>query len=189
MGSSLKPKNEVISPDETMRIMEAQQRWNNPNVSNMFGSTTTTFGPDGQPQIVQDPSDEMRGMIEQQQAFAQAGPAQLNLQQDQNAQNMMNQFNSRVGQRAGFAPPMGVEQMGNLGTPQFQRDPSAPPSLPSSKPPMTMRDNDPNNGVPIGDGSTKPNIMEKLKQFQGNMNGENEVNSLARALMDMRKIK
>ncbi len=171
-----KSKGHVITPEETMALIEQQQVMNNPNVSNMFGDTQTTFGADGQAQITQTPSEAMRGLILQQQDFVGGGSPQLNLQRDQNADSMMNQFNSRASERMGAPPPMGLDQMANLGQPR----------TPPQNKPMLMQDNDPNNGVPIGDGSQKPDFMNKIKQLSQNMNGGNQnMNSLATALMNM----
>lgn len=188
-GLFSKPKEHVVDTDETMRLLETQHRWNNPNVSNMFGDTVTTFGPDGQPQITQTPSETMQGLIEQQQDFVGQGAPQLNLQRDSYSDGMMNQFNSRAGQRAGFSPPpMGLDQMSNLGN--IPRDmPTRQPQqgmqdLGGGKPPMPMQDNAPDNGVPIGDGSMKPNFMGKLQKFGQHMTGEEDPKqAMIKALM------
>ena len=193
---SKKPKNEVISPEETMRLIEQQQRMNNPNVSNYFGNTTTTFGPDGQPQITQTPSEQLTGLLDMQGEFVGQGPSQLNLQRDPNSQAMMQQFQNRIGQRSGFAPPqMGVDDMASLGGPNmkdpFERKPIDEPTAQTK--PMPMMDNSPDNGVPIGNGSPRETMQDKIKQFGGSLasgfgsqGGQGGQNALIDALMRLR---
>lgn len=194
---SKKPKQQVVTPEETMRLLETQHRWNNPNQSNFSGDTVTTFGRDGQPTITQTPSEAMQGLIVQQQDFVGQGAPQLNLQRDPNANNMMNQFNSRVAQRSGFAP-MGVDQMSNLGQPMSELPQGRNPmtELQGGKSPMTeltggkfpMLDNAPDNGVNVGDGSMKPDFMGKLQKFGAHMTGEEDPKqALIKALMGMGK--
>ena len=185
-----KAKQEVITPEETMELIRQQQIMNNPNVTNTFGSTQTTFGPDGQAQITQTPSEAMMGLINQQQDFVGGGPSQLNLQRDANSDSMMNSFQNRIAQRSGFEPPMGLDQMSNLGQPTnlgMASDISKLPQMQQlqvGKPPMDMTDNAPNNGVNIGDGSERLNMMEKIKRMNAQMNGNQKSdNSLANALM------
>jgi len=185
-----KPKDEIITPEETMRLIEQQQRMNNPNISNYFGNTTTTFGPDGQPQITQTPSEQLTRLLDMQGDFVSQGPSQLNLQRDPNSQAMMQQFQNRIGQRSGFAPPpMGVDDMASFGGPNmkdpFERKPIDEPTAQTK--PMPMMDNSPNNGTPIGDGSPRVSFQEKMQKFgQSLQSPQGGQNALIEALMKMR---
>ena len=191
-----KPKDEVITPEQTMRLIEQQQRMNNPNVSNYFGNTQTTFGEDGQPNIVQTPSEQLTGLLDMQGEFVGQGAPQLNLQRDPNSQAMMQQFQNRIGQRSGFAPPqMGVDDMASLGGANmkdpYQRKPMEAPTAMTK--PMPMMDNSPDNGVPVGDGSQRETMQDRIKQFGGGLasgfgsqGGQGGGQALIDALMKLR---
>ena len=127
-----KSKGHVITPEETMRLIEQQQVMNNPNVSNMWGDTSTTFGADGQAQITQTLSPEMQAMIGQQMDYVSGGPNEFSLNPDNMGNNMMQQFSDRFSERMG-APPRG-----DGFTPPPQMPPQMPPmgQPPSGQPPI-----------------------------------------------------
>jgi len=125
--SNGKGKNEHISTDETMDLIRLQQVMNNPNVDNMFGNTSTTFDSNDQAHITQTLSPEMQALIGQQMDHVAAGPQQFEASRDPYAQGMMEQYNQRAADRAGFQPPprsipQGPPQMG----PQGPMPPSGP---------------------------------------------------------------
>lgn len=92
-----KPKSDVITPAETMQLTRQQQRFNNPNVTNQFGSTETTFGSDDQAQITQTMSPEMAALVQSQMDFVGQGPQQYQGGNNQGMQDMFNNFAQRLG--------------------------------------------------------------------------------------------
>jgi hypothetical protein len=147
-----KPKDEVITPEQTMQLIQQQQRMNNGDYHNYFGSTTVEFDDEGRPTTTQTPSEQLTRLLDMQGDFASQGAPQLNLQRDPNSQAMMQQFQNRIGQRSGFAPPqMGVDDMASLGGSNmkdpYERKPMEAPTAMTK--PMPMMDNSPDNGVPL----------------------------------------
>lgn len=96
------PADELLSVDETRQLMYDQQRMNNPNISNYYGSSQTTFGPDGQANITQSYSPQMQQLAEMQTNMMLQGAPQYQRQANPYAQSMMNGFGQRIGERAGF---------------------------------------------------------------------------------------
>lgn len=127
-----------------MELTRQQQRFNNPNVTNRFGSTITTFGADDQADITQTMSDEMNGLIDQQMAFVGKGPSQYKGGNNQGLQQMFNAFAGRTG--ASMPYELGQSIGSLLIKPQDEMGPT-PPSENLEVPPMIARP-----GIPMARG-------------------------------------
>lgn len=90
---------------EIEQATRQQQRMNNPNYSNAFGTTNTTFGADDQASIVQQMSPEMQGLYNQALESVQGGPNQYTPQSNSFNQQMMQNFNQNMANRSGFQAP------------------------------------------------------------------------------------
>lgn len=91
--------------NQTRQAFQDQLRGNNPNMSNPYGTSTTTFGPDGQPTITQQYSPLIQALFENQISTLSQGPAYHQGGRDPYYSGMLQNFGGRMGQRAGFSPP------------------------------------------------------------------------------------
>lgn len=74
--SGKKPKKQLLDPREVREQSTIDWQRNNPNVSNYYGSTNTTF--DGnQANVTQQYSEPVQGIIDQRTDFLSRGPTQL----------------------------------------------------------------------------------------------------------------
>lgn len=94
----------IPTTSELMEMAEFENTINNPNVSNMFGSQTFTRGADGRQTATQELDPRMQGLMDGIIGNLAKGPSQFQVQGNQHTQDMMNMFNSRVGERSGFQP-------------------------------------------------------------------------------------
>ena len=124
--------SDTITPAEIEQLTRQQQRMNNPNVSNQFGSTSTTFGYDDQADITQQMSPDMQGLYGQMLENVQGGPSQFTPQSGGYNQQMMQRFNDRTANRSGFqapqrqlTPPMQYSSPQPLGN--QEQNPEIPP--------------------------------------------------------------
>ena len=118
-----KQSPKAFKPHEIEGFARQQNRMNNPNITNAFGSTTTTFGPDDQANIVQQLSPQMQGIIDSQMDFVGQGPAQLGDFNNPFLQSMMQGNASGIARRGGYAQP-DASQMGGFSgfNPQFNSE-------------------------------------------------------------------
>ena len=140
-----KQSSKALKPHEIEAMARQQNRMNNPNQSNIFGSTTTTFGPDDQANIVQTLSPEMEAIIGSQMDFVSQGPAQMGEYSNPFYQSMMGSVANRIGERSGFQAPS-ADNMGGFNStmPQFnqggqdpmQPDPMSPMNIPQGMGPQ-----------------------------------------------------
>lgn len=150
MGKSA-PK--TLKPHEIEAFNRQQNRMNNPNVTNTFGSTTTTFGPDDQANIVQQLSPEMQGIIDSQMGFVSQGPAQLGNFSNPFMESMMQGNSNGIARRGGYAPGNASQMGGYSGfSPQMPSEQQALADALGANPgaPMDLPGVGPVNGqVPI----------------------------------------
>jgi hypothetical protein len=121
----------VQTPEDIYRLTQMQNRMSNPNMSNYFGSTTTTFDENDQPQINQQFSPEIQGLVDMSIASAQGGPNTFTPNANNYGNRMMGQFGDSFSNRMG-APPQA----------QYMQKPPAdgftPQAPPMSQPPQQV---------------------------------------------------
>ena len=173
-----KKSPKALKQHEIEGLARQQNRMNNPNVSNIFGSTTTTFGPDDQANIVQTLSPEMQGIINSQMDFVGQGPAQLGDYSNPFIQSMMQGNSDAIARRGGYAPGNASMMGGFSGfNPQFNAeqqqmadalgaDPGAPIGLPTAGP-VTP----PANPAPVE--PSGPQMAERIGRALTGMGGGN----------------
>lgn len=192
-----KPKNEQISTEETMDLIRLQQVMNNPNVTNRFGNTSTTFDANDQASILQTLSPEMEGLLNQQFEHVGRGANQFTPNQNNEGNRLMNQFSDSFSNRMG-APPRPPQAMPKMPADGFTPQPPpmaeqppqgfAPPQ--GMLPPEMQVPVQPNinqGGVPFKamqqQGTQSP---DKMQQLLGHLGGNKKSdNPLAQALMNM----
>lgn len=133
---------------------------NNPNQSNIFGSTTTTFDDNDQANIVQTLSPEMQGIIGSQMDFVSQGPAQLGQYNNPFLQGMMQQTGNALARTGGWGMSPDASQMGGFSgfNPQFNAQ-QPPPEQAQPAPmaqPTAQYQQDPM-------AATKPMSIESIK--------------------------
>lgn len=99
-----KASAESFKPHEVEQMARQQNRMNNPNVSNIFGTTTTEFGADDQADITQTLSPEMQAIIGSQMDFVSQGPSQLGQYQNPFLQGLMQGAGDNIARRWGVNP-------------------------------------------------------------------------------------
>lgn len=99
-----KQSSKALKPHEIEALARQQNRMNNPNQSNIFGTTTTTFGDDDQADIVQTLSAPMERIINSQMDFVGQGPAQLGNFTNPFIQGMLQGNSDGIARRGGYAP-------------------------------------------------------------------------------------
>ena len=119
-----KQSSKALKPAEILEMSRTQNRMSNPNISNIFGSTNTTFDGDDQANIVT-LSPEMQGLIGQQMQFVGNGPAQMGDYSNPLIQGLMQNTIGSLGRTGGWGSNLpDASQMGGYSQPQ-QQNPNA----------------------------------------------------------------
>jgi hypothetical protein len=129
------PTDNLPSQDEIRQMLFDQQRMNNPNVSNYFGSSQTTFAPDGQASVTQSFSPEMLPLVESMMSQLGQGAPQFQGRNDPYNTGMQSGFSQRLADRGGFQQPQrqpfSQEQSGPTGPTFGINQPEPPPTQPT----------------------------------------------------------
>lgn len=107
-----KQSSQALRPDEIESLARQQNRMNNPNQTNIFGSTQTTFGPDDQASITQTLSEPMQNIINSQMDFVSQGPGQLGNFSNPFIEGLMQGAAGGIANRGGYGAPS-TQGMGN----------------------------------------------------------------------------
>lgn len=157
-----KQSSKALKPAEILEMSRTQNRMSNPNISNIFGSTNTTFDGDDQANIVQELSPEMQGLIGQQMDFVGNGPAQMGDYSNPLIQGLMQNTIGSLGRTGGWGSNLpDASQMGGYSqAPQPMPKPSGinldGPLPPEMSPQMPNAPQMPNPELSMGYGQTKP---------------------------------
>lgn len=120
MGS-MKASGKALKPHEIEALARQQNRMNNPNQTNIFGTTQTTFGDDDQASIVQTLSEPMQGIINSQMDFVSQGPAQLGQYSNPFIEGLMQNAVGDIARTSGWGNQPQSSMMGGFqgSSPQF----------------------------------------------------------------------
>ncbi len=184
----------TFSRADVQDIARQQNRMNNPNVSNYFGSTNTTFGPDDQADVTQTMSPELQGIVDSMTNFASQGPAQLGSFSNPFMEQMIQGVSNNIGRRGGFSPGS-TQGMGNSydgSSPVFNPNPMEQMNI-NNPPPQTMGPTPP-SGVGGQDGGFRPTqalggALSRYGSTGGQINPFGEVGGeLARILQEKKRV-
>lgn len=169
-----KQSSKALKPAEILEMARQQNYMSNPNVSNIFGSTNTTFDANDQAQIVQELSPEMQGLIGQQMDFVGNGPAQMGEYSNPLIQGLMQNTIGSLGRTGGWGGNLpDASQMGGYTQPSYgganaiNVDGPMPAEMQPALPEVPQQ---PNPNLSMGyDGQNKPMAQEdpKSSQLQG----------------------
>ena len=155
-----KQSSKALKPEQILQMSRTQNRMSNPNISNIFGSTNTTFDANDQANIVQTLSPEMQGLIGQQMQFVGNGAAQMGDYSNPLIQGLMQNTIGSLGRTGGWGSNLpDASQMGGYSQPQQQNpnaikmDGALPPEL---SPQMPEAPQMPNPELSMGYGQNKP---------------------------------
>jgi len=164
-----KASSNSFKPHEVEQMARQQQRMNNPNVSNIFGSTTTSFNDDDQSDIVQELSPEMRGIIESQMGFVGQGPAQMGQFSNPFLEQMMQGAANNIQQRWGNDGSPDASNQGGYASifPQFNQQQAPAPQPPAPVGPTPPQDFGGGGGQGVGDVGRDFTIMPTMGQNPG----------------------
>lgn len=125
-----KQSPKALKPQEIEALARQQNRMNNPNVSNIFGSTNTVFDANDQANITQTLSPEMQGLINSQMDFVGQGPAQMGDFSNPFLQGMMQNTANSLARTGGWGQSPDASQMGGFSgsAPQWNQNQPPPPS-------------------------------------------------------------
>lgn len=121
----------ALKPEQILGLARQQNFMSNPNVSNRFGTTTTTFDENDQASISQQLSPELNNIVDQQFDFLSQGPAQLGNFNSPFISGMLQGTANQIARRGGFGVP-DASQMGGFdgNMPTISQDAAAPMDLP-----------------------------------------------------------
>ena len=161
-----KQASKALKAHEIESFNRQQNRMNNPNQYNYFGSTETTFDDQDQATIRQTLSEPIQGIIDSQTDFVSQGPAQLGQFSNPFLQGMMQGTANSIARRGGYTPP-DANQMGgfNSSFPDFNQGPSQDEAMASMDLPGAGMDfsNAPQQGPSFADRAAP--LAEALKQY------------------------
>jgi hypothetical protein len=98
--SGKKPKKQMLKPRDIREQSRVDWQNNNPNYSNYYGSSTTTFDGD-QANVTQTYSEPVQGLVDQRMDFLSGGPQQYSPQGNDALSQMFTQSANNVNRRNG----------------------------------------------------------------------------------------
>lgn len=141
-----KQKDKALSPEQILEIARQQNYMSNPNMTNRFGSTQTTFDGNDQANIVQTLSPEMSNLVDMQMGFVGQGPAQMGQFSNPFIEQQLQNTSDSLARTGGYANAGQSNQMGGFTQNPYQNPNEINIDMPTVTPYSPQTPPDPQGG-------------------------------------------